>query len=371
MKKVGTIIILLLIVVFGYSGFVYLDYRHNNAVSDAAFVKSDSITILSFKVAGKVIMMSKNEGQSVKKGEILAKIDDVDFINAKNQISNTIKATIKSKESLEIKLQRISNELNLNEKIAKNNISSYKQKMQAVYLSINANKTKLKKLSIDEVRYKKMLEKKLISKNIYEKISTSKNALNDMILSQEKTYDATKSNLKNVKNFLKLSIVKKMQTKEIQKSIESLALKIKSMQDRLQEIKNKISYCKIYAPFDGKIAKKFINQDRIISIGYPVYSLVNPKDLHIEVLLSEKKLNGVKVGNDVTIKIDALENKKFRGKVQSILPTSASTFSLVPRDIASGEFTKLDQRFTIRVSLDDTKGLLTGMSANIAIKRTK
>ena len=73
-----------------------------------------------------------------------------------------------------------------------------------------------------------------------------------------------------------------------------------------------------------------------------MYSVVDPNNLHVEVLLSEKKLKGIKVGNNASIKIDALQNREFKGKVQSILPTSASTFSLIPRDIASGEFTKLD-----------------------------
>ncbi len=371
MKKIGTVIILVLIIFFGYEGFVYLKYRSLNAVSDAAFVKSDYIQTLGFKVSGKVIWMSKNEGEVVKKGEVLAKIDDSDFVNAKNKIVNVIKATIKSKEALEAKLLRISNELSLNEKISSNNISSYKQKIQSIKLSIRANKTKFKKLSLDTKRYKRMLKQKLISKNDYEKISTATDALRDMILSQISKLNATKLNLKNVKNASKLSVIKKTQTKEIQKNIEALGFKIKSMQNGLQEVENQIAYCTLYSPINGKIAKKFVNMDRVINTGYPVYSVINPKNLHVEVLLSEKKLRGVKVGNDVSIKIDALSNKEFRGKVQSILPTSASTFSLVPRDIASGEFTKLDQRFTIRITLDSIKGLLAGMSANIAIKRTK
>jgi len=55
--------------------------------------------------------------------------------------------------------------------------------------------------------------------------------------------------------------------------------------------------------------------------------------------------------------------------VQSILPTSASTFSLVPRDISSGEFTKLDQRFVVRIKLNEKQGLKIGMSLTVAIKR--
>ena len=371
MKKFGTLFIVLLILLFAYMGFNYLSYRSTNAVSDAAFVKSDSIFMLSFKVNGKIKMIEKNEGQSVKKGEILAKIDDIDFQNAKKQIINTIKATIKNKEALEAKLQRVSSELNLNEKIAKNNIASYKQKIEAIKLSIKANSTKLKKLNKDTKRYKRMLKQKLIAKNLYEKISTAKNSLKDMIESQKKELNATELNLKNIKNALTLSTIKKSQTTEIQKSIESLALKIKSMNNQLQEVQNKIDYCILYSPIDGKIAKKFINKGSVIKAGYPIYSIVNPKALHVEVLLSEKKLKGVQVGDDVNIKIDALDNREFKGKVQSILPTSASTFSLIPRDIASGEFTKLDQRFVVRITLNKIDGLLIGMSANIAIKRRK
>lgn len=371
MKKIGTIFIVLLILFFGYEAFVYLKYRSVNAVSDAAFVKSDSITMLGFKVSGKIISTTKNEGDSVKKGEIIAKIDTTDFLNAKEQISNAIKATVKSKEALEAKLKRVRSELNLNEKIAKNNIATYKQKIEAIKLSIKANKTKLKKLNLDKKRYKRMLKQKLISKNSYEKVSTAANSLKDMILSEKKDEEAAILNLKNVKNALILSSIKKQQTKEMQKSIESLGLKIKSMQNQLQEVNNKISYCTLKSPFSGRIAKKFVNTDTVVKAGYPIYSIVDPKALHVEVLLSEKKLKGVKVGDDVNIKIDALNNREFKGKVQSILPTSASTFSLIPRDIASGEFTKLDQRFTIRIKLQNTKDLLVGMSANIAIKRSK
>ncbi|WP_457595616.1 HlyD family secretion protein, partial [Hydrogenimonas sp.] len=67
----------------------------------------------------------------------------------------------------------------------------------------------------------------------------------------------------------------------------------------------------------------------------------------------------------------ALDGKEFEGEVESIAPTSASTFSLVPRDIASGEFTKLDQRFTIRISMKRIEGLRAGMSATVAIAREK
>ena len=60
------------------------------------------------------------------------------------------------------------------------------------------------------------------------------------------------------------------------------------------------------------------------------------------------------------------------GIVEAILPASLATFSLVPRDIASGEFTKLDQRFNVRIKLlNIDNDLKVGMGATVAIKRTK
>ncbi len=371
MKRIGTFIILILIAVFAYMGYDYLNYRSDNAVSDAAFIKSDSLTILSFKLPGKIIHMSKKEGDSIKRGEILAKLDDKDYQVAKNKVKNSLISLEKNIEALKSKLQRVTKELDLQVKIAKNNIELYKKKIEALKLQIKANETKLKKLEIDSKRYKNMLKQNLISKNSYEKISTSKNSLKDMIKAQKKELDSLIINLKNVKDNLSLSIVKKEQTKEIQKSIEALNAKRDALRDDLKNIENKISYCTIKSPINGKIAKKFVSEDSVVDSGYPVYSVLDPKDLHVEVLLSEKKLHGVKVGNSVLIKVDAIKDKEFHGKVSSILPASASTFSLVPRDIASGEFTKLDQRFVVRISLKQKDGLLVGMSANIAIKRDK
>ena len=84
-KKIGTIIILSLILIFAFIGFQYTFYRTKYAVSDAAFIRSDELSFLSFKVGGKVIKLFKKENENVKKGEVLAKIDPVDFEIAKER----------------------------------------------------------------------------------------------------------------------------------------------------------------------------------------------------------------------------------------------------------------------------------------------
>jgi membrane fusion protein (multidrug efflux system) len=157
---------------------------------------------------------------------------------------------------------------------------------------------------------------------------------------------------------------------ELKKSIAAMEDELQALVSEIEEIRHKVTYTYLYAPFDGVIAKKFTDAPRVVESGSPIYALTDPKALYCELLLSEKKLHGVQPGNDVTIEVDAVEGKTYHGTVESIAPTSAATFSLVPRDIASGEFTKLDQRFVVRIKLDDIEGLRAGMGATVAIARS-
>jgi len=368
-KKIGLIVIVVLVVVFGYGGYDYINFREKNAVSDAGFVKSDSLSVLNFKVGGKIIKLTKEEGDSIKKGELLAALDDRDFLVAKDKAQNALNSLTNSIESLKLKKSRIKTDIAISKRVATTDIKSYKEKINALRLSIKASQDKLFQLDKDVKRFKNLIKQKLISKNRYEQVLTSRNSLHNAILAQKKELSATLTNLNNVKEKLNLAINKELLLKELSKEIDSLQYKKDALKDSIKEIENKISYCKIYAPFDGVVAKRFANDKRVVARGYPIYAVVNPSDIYAEVLLSEKKLHGVKKGNSVTIDADAIKDRKFKGVVESILPTSASTFSLVPRDIASGEFTKLDQRFVVRIKLKEKKGLRVGMSLNIAIKR--
>ncbi len=373
MKKVGSIFLLILVVGFIYILYDYLSYRHQNAVSDAAFVKSDAIYTLGFKVAGKIDHMPYVQGQKVIKDTILATIDPTDFILQEEALSHAIKAIEAKKDALIQKKIRLFKELGIKSNISKNNIDVSDEKLRALHLKLNAAKKDLDKLSKDHKRYASLLKQKLISKADFEKIDTKYKVLKDQIAASKKELDSVKKSIKNVTSTYHISELEKAQIKEIELSITSLDEEIVSNKKKLESLKKKTIYCTLRSPIDGIIAKRFVNQGRVISKGTPVYSIVDTHNKHVEVLLSEKKLEGIHPKNPVTITTQALNGKELKGTVESISPTSASTFSLVPRDIASGEFTKLDQRFIVRIKFDEPADVLNhvyiGMGATVAIKR--
>ena len=72
LKKIGSFVLLIAIAFFIYFLVSYISYRTKNAVSNAAFVKSDSLYTLSFKVGGKIKNIYVKEGDKVAKNKLLA-----------------------------------------------------------------------------------------------------------------------------------------------------------------------------------------------------------------------------------------------------------------------------------------------------------
>ena len=374
MKRIGTILLLILAIGFAYMLYDYLSYRHNNAVSDAAFVKSDAIYTLGFKVGGKIDAMHAKEGEKVAKGATLATIDATDYRLARARLTHAIRAQKAQRDALKLKRERIFRQLGIRTDISRNNIGVSDEKLAALKSKIEAGKTRLAKLAKDRMRYRKLLAQKLISQTDYEKIDTAYRALRDEIDAAQKELDSYARSTHNVRSAYRLSELEARRVKELDLSITAFEEQIAADRKNLESVENKIAYCTLKSPVDGVVAKRFVNRGRVVAKGTPVYSVVDTRHKHVEVLLSEKKLHGVAPGNRVTVTTEALGEKKLKGVVESILPTSASTFSLVPRDIASGEFTKLDQRFVVRIDFQEPekvlRHVLIGMGATVAIERT-
>ena len=370
-KKFGSLLLILIVVLLLVFGYRYIHYRSVNAVSDAAFIKSDRLPFLSFKVGGKVVEMRAEANQPVKKGEMLARIDPTDFRLALKRLEHKRSALQEKIDAAKLKKCRLERALLLQSEIAATDVQGIDDELRATQLQIEASRTRLKKLEKDKVRFAKMLSQNLIAETAYEQVQTEADSLAQQIDAMIQRLASLRTKRKKAKLAYELSQLSRKEIAELKKGIEAMLQEKKALDAALEETEKKLSYTEIYAPFDGVIAKKFFDAPKVVSKGYPVYALADPTRLYCEILLSEKKMKGVKPGNPVTVEVDALKGKTYHGTVESIAPTSASTFSLVPRDIASGEFTKLDQRFVVRIRLDSIEGLRAGMGATVAISRDR
>jgi len=112
-----------------------------------------------------------------------------------------------------------------------------------------------------------------------------------------------------------------------------------------------LSYCDVLAPVAGKVAKKTVEEGQRLQPGQALMAVV-PQDIWVIANLKETQLKRLEVGQRVDIDIDTLSGKTFYGSVDSIQEGSGATFSLLPPDNATGNFTKIVQRVPVKIVFD-------------------
>jgi membrane fusion protein (multidrug efflux system) len=127
----------------------------------------------------------------------------------------------------------------------------------------------------------------------------------------------------------------------------------------------------IASPIDGKVAKRWVLQGDVVQPGQPIFSAYETDSVWVTANLEETNLHAVRLGQDVEISVDGYPSDSFSGKVIEIGTYTASQFSLIPPNNASGNFTKVTQRVPVKISIRSSREgirLLPGMSVEVKIK---
>ncbi len=112
-----------------------------------------------------------------------------------------------------------------------------------------------------------------------------------------------------------------------------------------------ISNTTITANFNGIVSKKWLLDGEVVQPGQAILSVNDIDTLWAIANVEETRISSVHINDDVQITIDAYPGVKFRGKVVQIGANTASQFSLIPADNASGNFTKVTQRVPVKMTV--------------------
>lgn len=350
----------------------FVHFRMKYAVTDAAFVRTDSLADLGFEgVAGKVILVAKNEGDPVSAGEIIGKIDDTSYRLAAKRIEAEKKSAAASLAAQNLLLKRLKTELDLDVRIAISRVAELEKKKAAIDAEAASVQAVIEQLGRDRKRYDALYKSRAVSKNKSEEIKTKLVAKQAEKTAVEKNAAAVEVSIQTARLKVMLANAKKTRIAEIGKKIESISEKIHGLDAALKNAEKNISDCTLKSTISGRIAKRYVAVGDIVSPANPAYAVIDPKDIYVVALLEENKLNGVFSGNPVTIHIDAYPGRTYKGVVVHVLPASAATFALAPRDISAGEFTKVAQRIPVRIRITDGDIALlrVGLSGTVDILR--
>jgi membrane fusion protein (multidrug efflux system) len=136
--------------------------------------------------------------------------------------------------------------------------------------------------------------------------------------------------------------------------------------------KQQLQYAIVHAPCNGIVSKRAVQEGQYISSGQNLCSVVDNQNLWVSANIKETQLANVKIGQSVTIKIDAYPDMQFSGTIESFSGATGAKYSLLPPDNATGNFIKITQRIPVKISVqkmhnDKAHELFPGMSAFVKI----
>jgi membrane fusion protein (multidrug efflux system) len=167
-KNLALVFFIVLLSVSIFALVKYINFSKNYTTSNAVFVKTDSLTNLSFKIPGKIEKIYVNEGDSVKEGKILAKLDTKDLEIKKNELLSQIKALKNKIQANVIQKEKLNKDIDENIKLINSQIKKIDKLIDSKKYAIKSKENKLEKLKNDYKRFSRLYKNRKISFEKYE-----------------------------------------------------------------------------------------------------------------------------------------------------------------------------------------------------------
>jgi membrane fusion protein (multidrug efflux system) len=139
------------------------------------------------------------------------------------------------------------------------------------------------------------------------------------------------------------------------KQIDTLKAQVLQARAALSSAQVSLDDTALYAPCDGVVVKKTANVGMALSPGQTVVTITQGNRTWVSANFKETQLTKVSPGQKVEIEVDSVPNKVFDGKVESINRATGAATSLLPPDNATGNFTKVVQRITVKIAFEPAK----------------
>ncbi|HLN10039.1 MAG TPA: HlyD family secretion protein [Xanthobacteraceae bacterium] len=302
--------------------------------ADDAYVRAAKLMVTT-DVSGLVASVDVREGQLVKSGDVLFRVDPTQFQiavdNAKAQLAQ-IATTI----------------------------TAMKQDYQRMLSDIEAQQSQVE---LDQANYDR--QEALLRSNVATKAN----------------YDLAKYTLAADRN--KVQSLKAQALVQLARLTGNADLPVeehpqyRQVKAQLDEAQRQLDHTIVRAPFDGIATQvdslqpgTYLVSQTAALTNTGAIGLVSADRVWIDANVKETDLTHVKVGDHVDISVDTYSGRSWSGTVESISPAAGSEFSILPPQNASGNWVKVVQRIPVRIRVDRRPGdppLRAGMSVTVDI----
>jgi membrane fusion protein (multidrug efflux system) len=337
-------------IILALGGIAYIVSPKSKVSTDNAYLRADS-TVVAPKVRGLVAEVLVEHNRSVKRGDPLVRIDAEEF-DAKVAAAQ---AELLDAEAAVAAVQAEIVALAAEEKLASSSIV-------AAQSAVRAAEAEHERALADAERYANLVGTGAVSRFDADRFRT-------VSLSSAADADRYRAQLDVSRNQAAVTHAKRL---SLQASTAQAEAAIARARAALSLAKQDQAHAVIYAPIDGVVADRQVEQGDFVQPGTRLLTIVPLDRLYVVANFKETQTTRMVAGQLAEIEIDAFPDVKLRGTVESFAPGSGSQFSLIPFEPGTGNFTKIVQRVPVRILFDAQQpqlaSLRPGLSTTVTVR---
>ena len=332
-RKRILLMVVLPLAAFLVGGFSYVAGGRYVSTDDA-YVHAAKLMV-STDVSGIVSSVDVHEGQPIKAGDVLFRLDPKQFqIALDNANANLAQTAL--------------------------NIQAMKQDYTRMRNDVAAEAAQVELDQTTFARDAALLRSATVSQSSYDQARY--------------TLDADKAKLQALEEQSRVQLARLGGNADIPVEQHPQYLQAKAQVDEAQR---QLDHTIVRAPFDGVVTQVDTLQPGTYLVAQTAaltntgaVGLVGTNDIWVDANMKETDLTHVKPGDHVDVFVDTYPGHVWSGTVQSIAPAAGSEFSILPAQNSSGNWVKVVQRIPVRVQVDPNSEKLplrAGMSATVEI----
>jgi membrane fusion protein (multidrug efflux system) len=331
----------------------WLYQRWIHVYIDDARIDGEVITISS-RVSGWITEMPVIEGDEVKKGQLLAQVDDRD--------------SRLQREVLFAKLQALENQAAVVQaqtgQVDQETLGKYQSeisRLAAAEAEVAAFDVQLKQARDDYRRARELAEAKWLSPQAMERARSTYHQV-------QENHRKSLAEVAAARGTLSAAGGSRRQLKVMARQLLVLARQADEARAELRRQEIDIADRRILSPADGRVVMTFVRNGEHVAPGQRILMFHNPDEIWVEANVKETDIGRIKPGMRADIYVDAYPGQVFAGKVFRIGRAATNKFALLPDPNPSGNFTKITQRLPVRILLaEKNHALRPGMMVEVYI----
>ncbi len=352
-------IIVLIAIVGGVFVLKWYLYSLNHVYTEDAQVDGH-IYAVSSMVPGNIRSIYVHKNESVKKGELLAVINQ----------STYYPEMLQAKANYDLAKQNLFNAGGSIGNFAGTAFNNYyldKLNLKKSSSALSAAKLTFKLDKRDYLRGLKLLSKEFITREQFDTLKTS------YLVARQNYYTALTAYMSARRSFVNAQYTKSIITAKKYTTIKPLEASIKVADAAYKLARANYLNTFIKSPVNGVVSEKMSYLGEYITPGTPILMINNLKRVWVTANVKETLIAHVKKGDPVVVTVDSFPGKIFKGLVQFVGSVTTSKFALIPTNNPSGTYTKVTHRLPVRIRVLNDKNhiLKPGMMVEVSIKTAK